>query len=160
MSFARSEKQQGQRPALIQAMIDAWYQPDLRTRLLFTFAILVLFRFIAHVPVPGVDLAGLQRLFQSNQLLGMLDIFSGGAMRNLSVAAMGVYPYITSSIIFQIMVPVIPRLKELSQEGEAGRRQINKYTHWLTVPVAFLWATGALCLLRRMGVVDPLLPAV
>ena len=91
MSFARSEKQQGQRPALIQAMIDAWYQPDLRTRLLFTFAILVLFRFIAHVPVPGVDLAGLQRLFQSNQLLGMLDIFSGGAMRNLSVAAMGVY---------------------------------------------------------------------
>ena len=73
-------------------MIDAWYQPDLRTRLLFTFAILVLFRFIAHVPVPGVDLAGLQRLFQSNQLLGMLDIFSGGAMRNLSVAAMGVYP--------------------------------------------------------------------
>ena len=138
MSFARSEKQQGQRPALIQAMIDAWYQPDLRTRLLFTFAILVLFRFIAHVPVPGVDLAGLQRLFQSNQLLGMLDIFSGGAMRNLSVAAMGVYPYITSSIIFQIMVPVIPRLKELSQEGEAGRRQINKYTHWLTVPVAVL----------------------
>ncbi len=160
MSFARSEKQQGQRPALIQAMIDAWYQPDLRTRLLFTFAILVLFRFIAHVPVPGVDLAGLQRLFQSNQLLGMLDIFSGGAMRNLSVAAMGVYPYITSSIIFQIMVPVIPRLKELSQEGEAGRRQINKYTHWLTVPVAFFSAYGQLSLLSRLGVLDPLWPAL
>ncbi|MFL2640414.1 MAG: preprotein translocase subunit SecY [Dehalococcoidia bacterium] len=160
MSFARAEKQQGQRPALIQAMIDAWYQPDLRARLLFTFAILLLFRFIAHVPVPGVDLEGLQRLFQSNQLLGMLDIFSGGAMRNLSVAAMGVYPYITSSIIFQIMVPVIPRLRELSQEGEAGRRLINKYTHWVTVPVAAGSAYGQVSLLSRLGVLDPMWPAV
>ena len=87
-------------------MIDAWHQPDLRRRILFTFAILVIFRFIAHVPVPGADLVALRQLFQSNQLLGFLDIFSGGAMRNLSVAAMGVYPYITASIILQIMIPV------------------------------------------------------
>jgi preprotein translocase subunit SecY len=159
MNFARSEKQQVQRPALVQAMLDAWYQPDLRARIIFTLGILIIFRFVAHVPVPGVDLDGLQRLFQSNQLLGMLDIFSGGAMRNLSVAAMGVYPYITSSIIFQIMVPVIPKLRELSQDGEVGRRAINKYTHWLTVPVAAASSFGQLSLLSRLGVLDPLWPA-
>lgn len=158
MAFSSSTQRQQQRPALIQAMIDAWHQPDLRRRLLFTLAILIIFRFIAHVPVPGADLAGLQRLFQSNQLLGMLDIFSGGAMRNLSVAAMGVYPYITSSIIFQILVPVLPGLRALSQEGEAGRQKINQYTHWLTVPVAAGSAYGQLVLLNRLGVLDPLWP--
>lgn len=158
MAFSSSTQRQQQRPALIQAMIDAWHQPDLRRRLLFTLGILIIFRFIAHVPVPGADLAGLQRLFQSNQLLGMLDIFSGGAMRNLSVAAMGVYPYITSSIIFQILVPVLPGLRALSQEGEAGRQKINQYTHWLTVPVAAGSAYGQLVLLNRLGVLDPLWP--
>jgi preprotein translocase subunit SecY len=159
VSFASSTQRQQQRPALLQAMIDAWHQPDLRRRLLFTFGILVIFRFIAHVPVPGVNLVELQRLFQSNQLLGMLDIFSGGAMRNLSVAAMGVYPYITASIILQILVPVIPRLQAMAREGEAGRQVINQYTHWLTVPIAAASAYGQLVLLNRLGVLDPLWPA-
>ena len=75
------------------------------------------------------------------------------------MAAMGVYPYITSSIIFQIMVPVIPKLRELSQDGEVGRRAINKYTHWLTVPVAAASSFGQLSLLSRLGVLDPLWPA-
>ncbi|MDA1097005.1 MAG: preprotein translocase subunit SecY, partial [Chloroflexi bacterium] len=136
------QRQQSQRPALIQAMIDAFHQPDLRRRILFTLTILVIFRFVAHVPVPGVDLAELQRIFQSNQLLGMLDIFSGGAMRNLSIAAMGVYPYITASIILQILVPVIPSLSALSKEGDAGRQKITQYTHWLTVPIAAASAYG------------------
>ncbi|MEK7217059.1 MAG: preprotein translocase subunit SecY, partial [Chloroflexota bacterium] len=84
---------------MLDALINAWRTPDLRRKLLFTFGMLVIFRFVAHIPIPGVDLVSLNRLFQSNQLLGMLDLFSGGALRNLSVASMGVYPYITASII-------------------------------------------------------------
>lgn len=141
------------RPRLIQALFDAFSLPDLRRRLLFTVGMLVIFRFIAHVPMPGVDLAALQQLFERNQLLGMLDLFSGGAMRNFSVAAMGVYPYITASIVMQLLVPVIPRLRALSQEGEAGRRRINQFTHWLTVPLAALQGYAQLALLRSQGVV-------
>lgn len=135
-------------------MVNAWRLPDLRQKLLFTFAMLVVFRFVAHVPVPGVDVVSLQRLFQSNQLLGMLDLFSGGAMRNLSIAAMGVYPYITASIIMQLMVPVIPGLEGLSKEGELGRHKINQYTHWLTVPLAALQAFGQLLVFQSQGVLQ------
>ncbi|HEY78505.1 MAG TPA: preprotein translocase subunit SecY [Dehalococcoidia bacterium] len=141
------------RPRLLQAMIDAFHLPDLRRRILYTFGILVVFRFIAHVPLPGVDQAALQELFSSNALLGMLDIFSGGAMRRLSVAAMGVYPYITASIIMNLLVPVIPRLQALAQEGEAGRHRINLITHWLTVPLAGLSGYGQLMLFRTWGVI-------
>ncbi len=141
------------RPRLLQATIDAWSLPDLRRRILFTFAILVVFRFIAHVPLPGVDIAALHTLFEQNALLGMLDMFSGGAMRNFSIAAMGVYPYITASIIMTLMVPVLPQLQALSQEGEAGRNKINQITHWLTVPLAGLAGYGQLVLLQREGVV-------
>ncbi len=141
------------RPRLLQAMIDAFSLPDLRRRILITLGILVIFRFIAHVPLPGVDLDALDQLFTRNQLLGMLDLFSGGAMRRLSVAAMGVYPYITSSIIMQLMVPVIPRLQALSQEGESGRHKINLITHWLTVPMAGLQGYGQLVYMQREGVV-------
>ncbi|MBI2865857.1 MAG: preprotein translocase subunit SecY, partial [Chloroflexi bacterium] len=135
-------------------MVDAMHLPDLRQRILFTFAMLVVFRFVAHIPVPGVDRAALQQLFQGNQLLGMLDLFSGGAMRNLSVAAMGVYPYITATIIMQLMVPVIPRLQALAQEGEVGRQRINTYTHWITVPLAALQGYSQLILLQRAGIVS------
>lgn len=140
-------------PRFIQAMVDAFSLPDLRGRILFTIGMLVIFRFIAHVPVPGVDLVALDKLFQSNQLLGMLDLFSGGAMRNFSVAAMGVYPYITASIVMTLLVPVIPGLQALSQEGEAGRHKVNMYTHWLTIPLAALQGYAQLTLLRRSGVV-------
>lgn len=139
---------------MIQAMLNAFRLPDLRRKLLFTFAILVIFRFIAHVPVPGVDIAKLQQLFQSNQLLGMLDLFSGGAMTTFSIAAMGVYPYITSSIIMQLLVPIIPQLEELSKEGDAGRKKINQYTHWLTVPLAAMQAYGTAALLQSQGIIS------
>ncbi|MFH0913849.1 MAG: preprotein translocase subunit SecY, partial [Chloroflexota bacterium] len=147
------------RPRLLQAMIDAFSLPDLRRRILITLAILAVFRFVAHVPLPGANLEALRQLFERNALLGMLDMFSGGAMRRLSVAAMGVYPYITASIIMQLMLPVIPRLQALAQEGEAGRNKINLMTHWFTVPLAGLQAYGQLVYLQREGVVsatDPL----
>ena len=141
------------RPRLLQAMLDAFSLPDLRRRILITLGILVVFRLVAHVPLPGVNLTALEELFARNRLLGMLDLFSGGAMRMMSVAAMGVYPYITASIVMQLMVPVIPRLQALSQEGEAGRNKINLITHWLTVPLAGLEGYGQLVLLQREGVI-------
>jgi len=107
-----------------------------------------------------VDLGALQELFEKNAMLGMLDMFSGGAMRRLSVAAMGVYPYITASIIMMLLVPTIPRLQALSQEGESGRNKINLITHWLTVPMAGLSGYGQLVFLQRQGVLassEPLL---
>jgi preprotein translocase subunit SecY len=136
--------QKQSRPRLLQAMIDAFSLPDLRRRILITIGILIIFRFIAHIPLPGVDLTALKQLFESNALLGMLDMFSGGAMKSLSVAAMGVYPYITASIVMTLLVPIIPKLREISQEGEAGRDRINRITHWLTVPLAGLSAYGQL----------------
>jgi len=141
------------RPRLIQALLDAFSLPDLRRRLLFTIGMLVIFRFIAHVPLPGVDIQALKELFEQNQLLGMLDLFSGGAMRNFSVAAMGVYPYITASIVMQLLVPVIPQLRSLSQEGDSGRRRINQFTHWLTIPLAALQGYAQLSLMRSQGAI-------
>ncbi len=142
------------KPRLVQAMMDALSLPDLRRRILITVGILVIFRFIAHVPVPGVDQNALQSLFERNALLGMLDMFSGGAMRRLSIAAMGVYPYITASIIMMLLVPVIPRLQALSREGESGRNKINLITHWLVVPLASVQGYGQLIYLQREGVLS------
>mgnify|MGYP003327811145 CR=1 FL=1 len=113
---------------------------------------LVIFRFVAHVPVPGVDVQALAQAFEQQALLGFLDLFSGGALSNLSIAALGVYPYITSSIVMQILTPVIPQLKALSQEGEYGRQRINQVTHYLAVPVAVFQGWGQLSLLQQSGV--------
>lgn len=155
-SAARQREGSSSRPQLIQSMIDALRVPDLRAKILFTLAMLVIFRFVAHVPVPGVDVGALDRAFEQNALLGFLDLFSGGALANLSVAALGVYPYITSSIVMQILTPVIPSLKALSQEGDYGRQRINQITHWLTVPIAILQGWGQLTLLRQSGVLPGL----
>ena len=154
MTQARKET----RPGLIQAMIDAFGQADLRWKILLTLGLLVIFRFVAHVPVPGADAEAMRQLLEQGQglgpLLGMVDLFSGGAMRQVSVAAMGVYPYITAVIIMQLLVPVIPRLQAIAREGEAGRAKINQYTHWLTVPLAALSAYGNLMVLQGYGVVS------
>lgn len=144
-------QQRQARPRLVQAMADAFSLPDLRRRILFTLGILVIFRFCAHVPLPGVDPEALENIFETNALMGMLDMFSGGAMRNFSIVAMGVYPYITATIIMQLLVPVIPRLQALSREGEAGRNKINLYTHWLTIPLAGLQGYAQYVLLTREG---------
>lgn len=147
------------RPRLVQAMIDALSLPDLRRRILFTLGMLVVFRFLAHVPLPGVDLNSLEEFFGENLLFGMLDLFSGGAMASFSVAAMGVYPYITSSIIMQLLTPVIPKLQAIAQEGELGRQRINRITHMIMVPLAALQGYALIALLRSQGVtIEPLGP--
>src|SRR6266545_3497717 len=127
---------------LLTAALDAFKIPDLRRKLIFTLAMLVAFRFIAHIPVPGANVEALENLFQTNQLAGFFDLFSGGALSSLSVAALGVYPYITAQIIMQIMQPAIPRLQEIAKEGESGRQKINQWTHYLTVPLALFQAYG------------------
>lgn len=149
------ERREG-RPKLLQAMIDAFGQTDLRKKILLTIGLLIVFRFVAHVPVPGADIEAM-RNFLGGQgglagLVGMVDLFSGGAMRNMSIAALGVYPYITAVIIMQLIVPVIPRLQAIAREGDAGRAKINQYTHWLTVPLAILQGYGQLILLQNQGV--------
>src|SRR5450759_3968825 len=116
---------------MLEAVANAFKLADVRRKLIFTFVMLIIFRFIAHVPVPGVDPQALADLFQNNQLMGMFDLFSGGAMTSFSIAAMGVYPYITATIIMQVLTPVIPALEEMAKEGEAGRNRMNQITHWI-----------------------------
>jgi len=148
------------RPRLVQAMMDVWTLPDLRRKILFTIGMLVVFRFLAHVPLPGVDIQALEALFERNILFGMFDLFSGGAMTRFSVATLGVYPYITASIIMQLLVPVIPRLQAISQEGELGQQRINRITHIAAIPLAGLQGLAVIALLGSQGVtvaaLDPL----
>jgi preprotein translocase subunit SecY len=139
---------------MFQAVINAFKIPDLRAKILFTLAMLVIFRFIASIPIPGVDREGLRAFIENNQLLGMLNLFSGSGLTNFSIVALGVYPYITASIIMQLMTPIIPRLNELSQEGQQGRNKINQYTHFLTVPLALLQGYGQTLLFSRQQGVD------
>jgi len=150
------------RPRLLQAMSDAFSLPDLRRRILITLGILVIFRFMAHVPLPGVDAQALADLFERNAMLGMFDLFSGGALRYFSIMALGVFPYITASIVMTLMTPIIPPLAALAREGEAGRNRINLITHWLTVPMAGMAGYGQMVLLQREGALASaeLLPTV
>ncbi len=158
MAIASRSAQQPQRPRLLQAMVDSWAQQDVRAKLLFVFAMLIIFRFVAHIPIPGVNPALLDQAFDSNNstsaFLGTLNIFSGGALRQLSVAALGVYPYITASIIMQILTPMVPSLQALSREGEAGRNRIQLYTHWLAVPMAIIQGYSQLLILQQLNAVE------
>lgn len=146
--------QPASRPRLMQAMVDSFRQADVRQKLIFTLAMLVVFRFVAHVPIPNVDRNALSVAFQDNSVLNFLSIFSGGALQNLSVAALGVYPYITASIIMQILTPLVPSLRGLQEEGEQGRRTIQKYTHWIAVPLAMAQGYGQIIFINSQSNVD------
>lgn len=143
---------------IIEPILNAFKIPDLRKKILFTLGMLILFRLFAHVPIPGVNVEGLKQLFNKNQLLGLLDIFSGGTLANFSVMALGLNPYINSSIIFQLLTMVFPKLEELSKEGEYGRMKINQYTRFLSVPLAALQAIGMYALLRNQQIIGNLEP--
>ena len=111
-----TEPQAGRFPRLLQAAIDAFSIPDLRGKILFTLAILALYRFIAHISIPGIDPDQVAELVNNNQLLGFLDLFSGGAFRRMSILPLGVFPYITASIVLQLLTPVIPILQALARD--------------------------------------------
>ncbi len=125
-----------------------WKAKDLRSKILFVAIMMVLFRFAAHIPIPGVDAGALAQLFQGNQMLGMLNIFTGGALENFSIVMLGVGPYITASIIFQLLQIMIPKIEELAKEGASGQQKINTYTRLLTVPLAALQGYGTIHLLQ------------
>ncbi len=130
---------------MLQSLLQALRLPDLRRRILFTLGMLLIFRFIAHIPVPNIrpeTIGTVGDLLANNQLAQLLNLFAGGALQQLSVASMGVYPYITAQIIVQLLGPVIPALEEMRKEGEQGRMKMNRITYWLTVPLAFLQAYG------------------
>lgn len=132
--------------------------PDIRKKLVVTAVVLIVFRLIAHVPAAGIDRSSLQSFFAGNPLLSMLDVFSGGTLANFSIMALGLAPYINASIVLQLMTYVIPRLEELSKEGEYGQEKINQYTRFLTVPLAALQSFGMYTLLKGQGIVPTLAP--
>ncbi len=132
--------------------------PDIRRKLIVTAAILVIYRLIAHIPAAGIDRTSLQKLFVGSPLLSLLDVFSGGTLANFSILALGLAPYINASIILQLMTYVVPRLEELSKEGEYGQEKINQYTRFLTVPLATLQSFGMYTLLKGQGIIPSLQP--
>jgi len=140
---------------VIESLVSAFRAPDIRRKILFTLAILLVFRVLTNVPVPNVDQAQLRDLFNSNQLLALLDLFSGGGLATASIIGMGVNPYINASIIMQLMQGVIPSLGELAREGEYGRNRLNQYTRYLTVPLAMAQGYGFSVLLQTNGVIPP-----
>lgn len=132
---------------------------ELRRRILFTLLVIAIFRFLAHIPVPGVDVEAIRSLISGNTLLGLYDVFSGGGFQNFSIVTLGLAPYINASIIIQMFTMLIPKLEELSREGESGREQINQYTKYLTIPLAFVQSFGMYFLLStQQGVVEQLDP--
>jgi preprotein translocase subunit SecY len=139
---------------MLEAIGNALRIPELRRKILFTIGLFFIFRILAHVAVPGADKAALAKLFQTNAFLGLLDLFSGGGLSTFSIIAMGVNPYINASIIMQLMTVVSTRIKELSKEGEYGRRKITRWTRWLTVGLGLLQAWGLTLVFSRQGVLS------
>lgn len=131
---------------------------DLKKKLVFTAVMLVLYRLLAHIPVAGVNREALKQLFSGSQLLGLLDIFSGGTLANFSLVALGLGPYINASIIMQLMSAIFPKLEEMQKEGEYGREVINQYTRLITVPISILQGLGMYFLLKGQGVIGYLSP--
>lgn len=128
---------------------------DLRRKFLYLLGFLAVFRLISSIPIPGIDALRLKQFFDSNQFFGLLNLFSGGALGNLSIMMLGVSPYITSSIIMQLLTMLFPALKELAQEeGEAGRQRFNQYSRLLTVPLALVQGFGLLTILERQGILQ------
>ncbi len=139
---------------MFDSILNAFRAPDIRRRILFVLGALIVFRALAHVPVPGADPTKLAAFFNGNALFGLLDLFSGGGLSRFSVVGLGVNPYINASIIMQLMTGVVPALTALQREGEYGRNKINQYTRYLSVPLAILQSYGFLAVLNQAGVLN------
>ncbi len=127
---------------MLETLVAAWKLPDLRQRILFVFGAFAVYTVGLHIPVPGIDHAKMEQLFAQGGVFGLVDVFSGGALRKFTIFAMGIVPYINASIIMQLLVAAIPQWKELQKEGETGRKEIAKRTRYLTVALAFLQSLG------------------
>ncbi|MCX6785303.1 MAG: preprotein translocase subunit SecY [Candidatus Komeilibacteria bacterium] len=135
---------------MLEKLQQIWKAKDLRNNIIFVLLMLVIFRLAAHVPIPGVNVQNLREFFAQNQILGLLNVFSGGGLSNFSIIMLGVGPYITASIIFQLLAMIVPSLEAMSKE-EAGQHKINQYTRIITVPLAALSGYGFITLLQRQG---------
>ncbi len=145
--------------ALVQKITLLFSDKSLRNRLFFVLGALTVFRLFASIPIPGINAAQLQLFFSNNQFFGLLNLFSGGGLSNLSIVMLGVGPYITASIILQLLTVMVPRLKQLYQEeGEAGRQRFSQYTRMLTLPVALVQGVSFLLILQREGILSSLSP--
>jgi preprotein translocase subunit SecY len=143
----------------LQKIIQIFKIKDLRKKILFILMILVIFRIAANIPVPGIDTERLRQFFEANQLFGLLNIFTGGAMSNMSIVMLGLGPFITATIIMQLLTMIFPQLEALyKEEGEAGRQKFNQYARILTVPLAALQSYGMLTLLSRQDIIGHLSP--
>ncbi len=131
---------------------------ELRRRLIVTLVIFAIFRFVTHIPVPGVNLDAIRNVFATNQLLSLLDVFSGGTLANFSILALGLNPYINASIIMQLMTMISPKLEEMSKEGETGQNIINQYTRMLAVPLAIMQSAAMFMLLKNSNLVTATAP--
>lgn len=129
-----------------------WKTKDIRNKILIVLLLLLATRVLAHVPVPGIDAQALKDIFDKNQFLGLLNLFSGGGLANFSIAMLGVGPYITASIIMQLLTIIVPKLAELQKEsGDAGRVKINQYTRYLTIPLTLLQSYATITILQKQG---------
>src|SRR5689334_7405847 len=150
------------KPSLWEKLRSIWTIPDVRNKILFTLGLLLVYRVLASIPVPLThqERANLAQLFGSNksqnlgQLLGLLDVFSGGSLQTFSIVALGLAPYITATIVMQRLQPIIPALHDLSTQGEAGRFRFSQMTRMITIPLAFLQALGQSAIFVRAGVLD------
>jgi preprotein translocase subunit SecY len=138
---------------VFESLLNAFRAPDIRRRILFVLGILVIYRVLAQVPLPGIDRTALADFFKNNTAFGILDLFAGGGLSQLSIVGLAMNPYINASIIMQLMTGVIPSLQALSREGEYGRQRLNQYTRYLTVPMALLQAFGILSALSAKSVI-------
>ncbi|MFA5926006.1 MAG: preprotein translocase subunit SecY [Parcubacteria group bacterium] len=138
---------------MLQKITQVFKIKELRNKILFVLGILVVFRVAANIPVPGVNVDQLRNFFENNQFFGLLNMFSGGGLRNISIVMLGVGPYITASIIMQLLTMIVPRLEQIyKEEGEAGRQKFNMWTRWLTVPLAALQTFAMINLFRSQGI--------
>jgi len=128
-----------------------WNSKDLRKKILFTIFIIIIYRVTTQISIPNANLGAIRAIFETNQFLGALSVLTGGSAENFSIVLMGLSPYINASIIIQLLTVVIPHLEALSKEGEAGKRKINSYTRWLTLPLAFLQSYGMIVLLNSQA---------
>ena len=142
----------------LQTILNVFKVKELKKKILFTAFIFLVFRIFAFVPVPGVDIGSIKKLFAESQLLSLLDIFSGGTLANFSVMSLGLNPYINASIIMQLLQMVMPKLEEMAKEGESGREKINQYTRYLTVPLAAIQSFGMYILLKNSQIITTVSP--
>ncbi len=139
---------------MFKVLKQIWHSKDLRRKILFTLGLLLVYRLMTHITIPGINVQSLQYVFDRNALLGTFSLLTGGSAQHFSIALMGLSPYINASIIIQLLTVIVPRLEEISKEGEQGRKRLNRYTRFLALPLAFLQSYGMILLINSQAQVE------